>query len=87
MAPCGRKSEGEPDYAEAYANRATARHGKTILLYHEQGLGDTLQFCRYASLVSSLGARVLLEVQPSLLSLLAFRSKRCSGDSQQGFST
>ena len=22
--------------------------GKTVLLHHEQGLGDTLQFCRYA---------------------------------------
>jgi tetratricopeptide (TPR) repeat protein len=45
--------------------------GKTILLYAEQGLGDTLQFCRYAKLVSNLGARVVLEVQPTLLDLLA----------------
>ncbi len=45
--------------------------GKTILLHAEQGLGDTLQFCRYAALVSALGARVLLEVQPELMRLLS----------------
>jgi tetratricopeptide (TPR) repeat protein len=44
--------------------------GKTILLYGEQGLGDTIQFCRYAKLVSDLGARVILEVKRPLLSLL-----------------
>lgn len=44
--------------------------GKTILLCHEQGLGDTIQFCRYAPWVSALGARVLLLVQPGLKSLL-----------------
>jgi Flp pilus assembly protein TadD len=45
--------------------------GKTILLYWEQGLGDTIQFCRYASLVAGLGARVILEVQRPLTTLLA----------------
>jgi tetratricopeptide (TPR) repeat protein len=45
--------------------------GKTILLHSEQGLGDTLQFCRYAKWVADLGARVILEVQRPLLSLLA----------------
>lgn len=44
--------------------------GRTILLYSEQGLGDTLQFCRYATLVSELGARVILEVQQPLKTLL-----------------
>jgi len=45
--------------------------GKTILLSAEQGLGDTLQFSRYAAVLSGLGARVLLEVQEPLLSVLA----------------
>ena len=44
--------------------------GKTILLHAEQGLGDTIQFCRYARLVASQGATVLMEVQPWLKSLL-----------------
>ena len=45
--------------------------GKTILLHSEQGLGDTLQFVRYAALVAARGARVLLDVQPPLRPLLA----------------
>lgn len=45
--------------------------GKTILLTREQGFGDTLQFCRYAQKVKSLGARVLLEVQKPLHGLLS----------------
>lgn len=45
--------------------------GKTILLHSEQGLGDTIQFCRYAPLVSALGATVLMEVPATLRRLLA----------------
>ncbi|HTI17705.1 MAG TPA: tetratricopeptide repeat protein [Trinickia sp.] len=48
----------------------TSLEGKTILLHAEQGLGDTLQFCRYAASVAQLGARVILEVQPELMRLL-----------------
>lgn len=44
--------------------------GKTILLHAEQGLGDTIQFCRYAQWVAERGAKVLLEVQPPLTLLL-----------------
>jgi tetratricopeptide (TPR) repeat protein len=45
--------------------------GKTILLYAEQGLGDTLQFIRYARFVKRPGATVIVEVQPGLARLLA----------------
>ena len=45
--------------------------GKTILLHAEQGLGDTIQFARYAPLVAAQGAKVVLEVQPELKSLLS----------------
>ncbi len=44
--------------------------GKTILLHSEQGLGDTLQFCRYARLVAAEGGRVVMEVPASLVELL-----------------
>jgi tetratricopeptide (TPR) repeat protein len=44
--------------------------GKTILLHTEQGLGDTIQFCRYASLAADRGAKVVLVVQPTLRSLI-----------------
>src|SRR5262249_29158392 len=41
-----------------------------ILLHAEQGLGDTLLACRYIASVAALGAKVILEVQPPLKSLL-----------------
>ncbi len=44
--------------------------GRTILLHAEQGLGDTLQFCRYAPAVAALGATVFLEVPRGLERLL-----------------
>ncbi|HQR70639.1 MAG TPA: tetratricopeptide repeat-containing glycosyltransferase family protein [Burkholderiaceae bacterium] len=44
--------------------------GKTVLLHFEQGLGDTLQFVRYADLLVHAGARVVLRVQDALLPLL-----------------
>jgi len=43
---------------------------KTVLLHSEQGLGDTIQFCRYASFVAELGANVILQVQEPLVCLL-----------------
>jgi tetratricopeptide (TPR) repeat protein len=45
--------------------------GKTILLHSDEGLGDTIQFSRYASMVAAQGARVLLEVDPALQPLLS----------------
>jgi tetratricopeptide (TPR) repeat protein len=44
--------------------------GRTILLHAEQGLGDTVQFCRYAKLLANRGATVILEAQAPLLKLL-----------------
>ena len=49
--------------------------GRTILLYAEQGLGDTLQFVRYAPLVNDRGGRVVVECQKALWRLLG----RCQG--------
>ncbi len=44
---------------------------RTILLPAEQGLGDTIQFVRYAPLLAQTGANVVLEVQPELQALLS----------------
>jgi len=54
----GSRWEGEP------------LHGRTIMLYAEEGLGDALQFVRFAPLVAALGGPVVLECQPELLRLL-----------------
>jgi tetratricopeptide (TPR) repeat protein len=52
--------------------------GKTILVHSEQGLGDTLQFCRFISCLADRGAHVVFEVQRPLLALL----QRLSGVGQ-----
>ena len=50
--------------------------GKTLFIYWEQGFGDTLQFCRYASLVQDTGAQVVLSVQDPLLRLIRLMDSR-----------
>jgi tetratricopeptide (TPR) repeat protein len=45
--------------------------GKKILIYSEQGLGDTLHFCRYVELVAGMDAEVIFQVQRPLRTLLA----------------
>jgi hypothetical protein len=44
--------------------------GKSLLFHAEQGLGDTLQFIRYARLFAAQGAEVHVECQAALLPLL-----------------
>jgi tetratricopeptide (TPR) repeat protein len=71
-------------YEERFRCKAELRHsfrqpawggddlnGRTLLLYAEQGLGDTLQWCRYVPLIPKTGgARILIICQPELVSLL-----------------
>jgi tetratricopeptide (TPR) repeat protein len=62
-----------PDYRQRFNRprwQGEPLGGKTILLWSEQGLGDTLQFVRFASLVSAQGGRVVLECRRSLHRLL-----------------
>lgn len=44
--------------------------GRTLLLHAEQGFGDTLQFCRYASLAHARGATVVVDAPAALADLL-----------------
>lgn len=45
--------------------------GKKIVLFDEQGFGDTLQFLRFAPLIRQLGAEVYLEIKPQLRRLIS----------------
>jgi tetratricopeptide (TPR) repeat protein len=71
----GNLAAGWKDYEVRYARRQSAPRtvpgplwrgeplqGAPILLYSEQGLGDTLQFIRYVPLVAGAGGRVILDV-------------------------
>ncbi len=44
--------------------------GKTVLVISEQGLGDTVQFSRFCVNLVGLGARVVLVVDPALVTVL-----------------
>jgi len=44
--------------------------GRTILLHAEQGMGDAIQFLRYAAPIAARGARLLLEIHRPLLALV-----------------
>ncbi len=68
------KSDDAPTGGSGFAQRLwlgeESLRGKTILLRSEQGLGDTLQFCRFAKRVAELDCRVILEVQRPLETLM-----------------
>ncbi len=85
---CGNFEQGWPEYEWRWkCGNAVKRtftqprwdggplEGKTILLWSEQGLGDTIQFVRYAPLLRQRGATVFVEAPPQLLPLL----RRCEG--------
>ncbi len=44
--------------------------GQRVLLHAEQGLGDTIQFCRFAALVAARGGFPVLQVQPPVERLM-----------------
>ncbi len=45
--------------------------GKTILVHHEQGFGDMIQFARYIPMVKARGGTVVVEAQPELARLFS----------------
>jgi len=57
-------------FSEPQWRAATESAGKTVYLFGEQGLGDTIQFARFAKLVSDKGATVILGVPPQLKTLM-----------------
>jgi thioredoxin-like negative regulator of GroEL len=75
-------ASGWPQYEWRLARKAVAQPqrpgprwdggdlaGKTLLLQCEQGLGDAIQFIRYAALLSARGARVLVSCPAPLRTL------------------
>jgi tetratricopeptide (TPR) repeat protein len=80
----GNFEQGWPDYEWRWTQPGFTRRyvekplwdgsdlrGRGIVLHSEQGLGDTIQFIRYAPLVKERGGTVIVECHPPLLRLLA----------------
>jgi hypothetical protein len=68
----GRLGMGElRDFAQPLWLGEQSLEGKRLLLHSEGGLGDTLQFSRYAALAAARGATVFLEIQAPLRELLS----------------
>jgi tetratricopeptide (TPR) repeat protein len=59
-----------PQLSTPQWNGADSISNKTILVYPEQGLGDQIQFSRYALLLVAMGAKVILPVDPPLLEIV-----------------
>jgi tetratricopeptide (TPR) repeat protein len=60
-----------PNYPQPVWRGEKEIAGKTILLCAEQGLGDAIQFVRYAPMLAALGAKVVVKVHPSLAAVMA----------------
>lgn len=60
-----------PDFTEPLWTGQQPLAGRTILLHHEQGLGDTLMALRYVPLLARQGARVVLQMPAALADMAA----------------
>jgi hypothetical protein len=80
----GNYREGFPEYESRFKTRefppcpfrqpvwnGSDLTGRTILLHAEQGLGDTIQFIRYAAIVAQRGGRIVLTCHQPLIRLLS----------------
>jgi tetratricopeptide (TPR) repeat protein len=66
-----RRKRSRPRCFEQPRWDGSALDGRTILLYSEQGMGDVIQFVRYAKLIHRRGGKVIVECPPRLLPLFA----------------
>jgi tetratricopeptide (TPR) repeat protein len=65
-----REPYGDRAFAKPIWDGEASLAGKTILVHWEQGLGDTIQFCRYIECFNQRGARVLFAPQKKLGALM-----------------
>jgi tetratricopeptide (TPR) repeat protein len=71
----GSMGEDRPPFSGSFWGGKEDLQGKSILIFAEQGLGDTLQFCRYIDLLAARGAEITFRVPPELRELLSHLSR------------
>lgn len=94
---CGEWLEGWKNYEARWSFREVHRQrrvfhrarwegeqlcGQRVLLHAEQGLGDTIQFCRYAALVAARGGFPVLQVQKPVERLMRSLAVVCAGKAE-----
>jgi len=72
-----RLTKGYPDLSQPMWLGDGPIEGKTILVFADEGLGDTIQFARYIPMLAARGARVMLWVDDPLAQLLSGLSGVC----------
>jgi tetratricopeptide (TPR) repeat protein len=60
-----------PPFSQPMWRGEESVEGKTILVYEDEGFGDSIQFARYLPLLAARGARVILVVGDALVTLLS----------------
>jgi len=65
------RSRTYPNFSEPRWRGEEPIKGKTVLVYADEGLGDTIQFARYLPMIVARGARVILVVEGAARPLLA----------------
>jgi hypothetical protein len=65
-----------PDLGQPLWDGTPLGDDRTLLLWAEQGLGDTIQFVRYAPLLRRFAGRIVLSCQPSLTQVMASAAGR-----------
>ena len=68
---------GDRNFPQPFWSGGESLRGKSILVHWEQGLGDTIQFCRYVAALDKLGARVLFGPQKPLRGLMQSLASAC----------
>jgi Flp pilus assembly protein TadD len=65
------RPESYPDFHQHLWLGQEEVQGKTILVFTDEGMGDTIQLVRYLPMLAARGAKVILLVEPALRSLLS----------------
>src|SRR5262249_11903753 len=65
------RRESDPDFQRRLWSGREVVEGRTILVFADEGFGDTIQFSRYLPMLAARGAKVILAVEDALHPVLS----------------